>query len=228
MIKSTAPAPIVVFDLDGTLAHSAPDLIDSLNLALTQFDYAPVSADDIACLVGQGAKQMIDRALTSQNIQPEERLVEELIAPFLEFYNNSMPGKTRYFPGVDSTLDDLLARGFLLAVCTNKSQAPAERLLDFLEPKKRFAAICGGNKFAWRKPDPRHISATVAEAGGDIQHAVMVGDSFADVQAAKQIPIPVIGVDFGYSDVPIGELEPDYVVSDFGAVSAICKKLLKF
>jgi len=223
---ATSSPPIVVFDLDGTLAHTAPDLLDSLNHALTRFGYKTVSAEDMAVLVGQGAGQMIERALHIQNVQPSPAIMADLQPLFLEFYNATMPGKTRYFEGADAVLDDLQAQGFVLAVCTNKSQASAEKLLDFLETKRRFAAVCGGDMFAWRKPDPRHITATIAKAGGDIQRAVMVGDSFADIEAAKQVPVPVIGVDFGYSDVPVATLGADYVVSDFAMIGTLCKNIL--
>jgi len=220
-----ATMPIVVFDLDGTLAHTAPDLLDSLNHALKLAGYAPVTADDMSVLVGQGGRQMIARALALQEIQPTQSLLDSLLPAFFDHYSQTMPGKTQYFPGVDAVLDDLKARGFILAVCTNKTQAMAERLLTFLEPKRRFSALCGGDLFAWRKPDPRHITATIAKAGGNVHRAVMVGDSFADIEAAKQVPIPVIGVDFGYSDVPVGELGADYVVSDFPSIATLCKTL---
>jgi len=218
--------PIVVFDLDGTLAHTAPDLLDSLNYALKQFGYCSVQDNCVEILVGQGAKAMIERALIAQNIQPTDTIIDNLLPVFLNFYHDTMPGKTRYFDGVDAVLDDLLAQGFLIAVCTNKSQASASRLLSFLEPKPRFSALCGGDKFEWRKPDPRHITATIAQAGGDVRRAIMVGDSFADIEAAKRVPIPVIGVDFGYSDVPIGELGADYVASDFAAIGTLCRQIL--
>jgi len=223
----TSPSsPIVVFDLDGTLAHTAPDLLDSLNHALTRFDYEPVLPQALTNLVGQGARTLIERALAYQNIQPQEAMIDNLLTHFLTYYHDTMPGKTRYFDEADAVLDDLQSQGIRLAVCTNKTQVSAEHLLSFLEPKRRFAAICGGDRFAWRKPDPRHITATIAAAGGNIERAVMVGDSFADIEAARQVPIPVIGVDFGYSDVPVGELGADYVVSDFATIGKLCKKIL--
>jgi len=219
-------APIIVFDLDGTLADTAPDLLASLNHALEQSGYRPVASDAIEILVGQGAKTMIERALAVQDIRPSDAIIDDLLPLFLDYYHDTMPGKTCYFAGADNVLDDLRDQGFLLAVCTNKSQASAERLLSFLEPKRRFAALCGGDRFAWRKPDPRHIIATIAQAGGDTNRAVMVGDSFADIEAAKQVPIPVIGVDFGYSDVDIGSLGADYIASDFATIGILCQKIL--
>jgi len=225
MPLSTRP-PIVVFDLDGTLAHTAPDLLDSLNYALEKFGYHCVDDNKIGTLVGQGAKTMIERALMTQDVLPDEALINHLLASFLEYYHDTMPGKTRYFDGVDAVLDDLQSSGFLIAVCTNKSQNSAEHLLSFLEPKQRFSSLCGGDRFAWRKPDPRHIIETIAQAGGDLDRAVMVGDSFADIEAAKNVPMPVIAVDFGYSDVPVGTLGADHVVSDFATIGALCKKIL--
>lgn len=209
----------VVFDLDGTLVESAPDLLDSLNFCLEQSGYSTIKPHDLHHLVGQGGRVMIERALSEQSIEPTEDKVSHLLDLFLENYTENMPGKTRYFNGVDETLDNLAKSGFLLAVCTNKYEALAKRLLDAIEPKKRFAVICGGDTFAWRKPDPRHIFSTIEKAGGLPEKSVMVGDSRADIDAAKGGDIPVVAVDFGYTDIPVHQLSPTRIVSQFSEIT---------
>jgi len=219
-------APIVVFDLDGTLVHSAPDLLDSLNHSLTTGGYQPVALDDLNRLVGRGAQMLIERALAKQGVDPDVAPVPFLLKSFLDHYQANIPGKTRYFDGVDDVLDALLEAGFLLAVCTNKTEYLAKNLLDEIEPKRRFTTICGGDSFAWRKPDGRHILSTIEQAGGERTRAIMVGDSAADIEAAKSAGIPVIAVDFGYTDVPVTDLSPDAVVSHFSDIPAKIKILL--
>jgi len=221
-----SPAPIIVFDLDGTLVHSAPDLLDSLNHSLTMGGYQPVTLPDLNRFVGQGGQVLIERALVKQNVDVATAPVAFLLKSFLDHYSANIPGKTRYFDGVDTILDKLQEQGFLLSVCTNKTQRLARELLDELEPKRRFSAICGGDSFAWRKPDGRHILSTIQEAGGDPARAIIVGDSAADIEAAKSAHIPVIAVDFGYTDVPVVHLDPDAVISHFSALPAAIKSFL--
>jgi len=201
-------SPIIVFDLDGTLVHSAPDLLDSLNHSLTLGGYQPVTLSDLNRFVGQGGQILVERALTKQNIDITTAPVAFLLKSFLDHYSANIPGKTRYFDGVDEALDILTEQGFLLSVCTNKTERLAKELLDEIEQKRRFSAICGGDSFAWRKPDGRYILSTIEEAGGNPTRAIMVGDSAADIDAAKSAGIPVIAVDFGYTDIPVTHLNP--------------------
>jgi len=211
--------PIVVFDLDGTLVDSAPDLLDSLNYCLGTGGLKPVSRADLRQLIGQGGRVMIERALTSQNIFPEPQHVDRLIDIFLQHYSKNIPGKTGYFDGVTNALDALQQAGYMLAVCTNKYEHLAKLLLKALDKPDRYVTICGGDTFEWRKPDPQHILSTVAKAGGDISQAVMAGDSGADINAAKAAGIPVIAVDFGYADIPVTELDPAIVISSFSKLT---------
>lgn len=207
--------PIVVFDLDGTLVDSAPDLLDSLNACLDKSGIETVSSGNLRKLIGQGGRVMIERALAARDISPEPQYVDRLVDIFLQHYSQNIPGKTRYFSGVASALDALQQAGCLLAVCTNKYEHLARLLLHAIDSPDRYAAICGGDTFAWRKPDPRHILSTIKKAGGDAARAVIVGDSAADIHAAKAAGIPVIAVDFGYTDIPVEQLEPTAVISSF-------------
>lgn len=207
--------PIVVFDLDGTLVDSAPDLLDSLNYCLDAEGLGAVAPADLHQLIGQGGRIMIERALTSQNVTPEPQHVDRLIDVFLQHYSENIPGKTRYFNGVAAALDALQQAGYLLAVCTNKYERLAKPLLNALDRPDRYATICGGDTFAWRKPDPRHILSTVEKAGGNAAQAVMVGDSDADINAAKAANIPVIAADFGYTDIPVEQLGANKIIASY-------------
>lgn len=207
--------PIIVFDLDGTLVDTAPDLLDSLNHCLKAGGLTPADPVSLRKFVGSGAKVMIERAYQAQNRPLSDQDMQELFALFMEHYNGNMPGHSAFYPGVLSCLDILSDAGFSLAVCTNKFQISAAKLLEGLNEAHRFAAICGQDSFPYRKPDPRHLTDTIALAGGNPHQAIMVGDSRADIDAAKAAGIPVIAVDFGYTDLHVSHFEPSRIISHF-------------
>lgn len=208
-------APLVIFDLDGTMIDTAPDLIASLNHTIAARDLEPVTFDDLTHLVGQGARVMIRRAFALRQQPVTDAEVETLLERFLAHYEANMPGESKPYPGFVACLDRLEAAGFQLAVCTNKLEQLARPLLDTLGLTSRFAAITGGDTFAVRKPDGAHILGTVQKASGNPARSIMVGDSINDIQAAKNAGLPSIGVTFGYSDVPVSELEPSHIISHF-------------
>ncbi|HEV7252406.1 MAG TPA: HAD family hydrolase [Mesorhizobium sp.] len=213
------PAPILVFDLDGTLVDTAPDLIDSLNHCLSSAGIEPATRDGIGFHVGLGSRAMIERAyaLRSRRIAAEE--LERLATTFLQHYAEAIPGRSAVYPRALEMLDRHAEAGFIFAICTNKPEMLAQRLLTALGLASRFAAICGADTFAFRKPDPRHLLETIRLAGGDPERAVMIGDSRTDIATAKAAGIPVIALDFGYSDRPVVEYEPSVVASHFDAIS---------
>ncbi|MCE4223266.1 phosphoglycolate phosphatase [Methylobacterium sp. C25] len=217
--------PIAVFDLDGTLADTAGDLIGTLNVILEREGLAALPLDQARDLLGAGARALITRGFSAagQTLEPER--LERLFEAFLDYYGAHLTDHSQLYPGVVAALDDLEAKGFRLAVCTNKVEGHAVDLLKALGLAPRFAAIVGKDTFAWSKPDPRHITLTVERAGGDPHRAVMVGDSRADVDAAKAAGIPVVGVSFGYTAVPMRELAPNKLIDHFdelpSAVSAL-------
>ena len=208
-------APTVIFDLDGTLIDTAPDLMASLNHVLTSTGHKPVSYEEITWLVGQGARAMIERGWAIHNHPGTKEELDAAFDAFIAHYSAAMPGKSKPFPGLVNALDRLAAAGFRLAVCTNKSEAMALRLLERLDLTHRFVAITGGDTFPVRKPHGDHIVGTVKRAGGDLQSAVMIGDSINDVLAARNAGIASIGVPFGYSDKPVEMLDPDFIISHF-------------
>jgi phosphoglycolate phosphatase len=219
----------IVFDLDGTLIDTAPDLIDTLNFILTQERLPAVPFKIARNLIGGGARGMIERALAAEGRTCAPSDIDRLYAAFIAHYADHVADRSRPFPKLDAALDALTAAGHRLAVCTNKLEWLSVRLLDILELAPRFAAICGPDTFGVHKPDPEILRRTVQRAGGEPVSAIMVGDSKTDVATARAARVPVVAVDFGYSDVPIVSLKPDRIISSFAdlppAVSALAAEL---
>lgn len=209
------PAPTIVFDLDGTLIDTAPDLIDTLNVVFAREGLPPVPYDTARNLIGGGARAMIVRGLEAEGriVPPAE--VERMFADFIAYYADHIADRSRPFPGLLDALDELTARGCRLAVCTNKLERLSLLLLEALSLAGRFEAICGQDTFGIQKPDPEILRRTVAAAGGNPRHAVMIGDSLTDIRTARAAGVPVIAVDFGYSDKPVSEYAPDRIISHF-------------
>jgi phosphoglycolate phosphatase len=210
----------IVFDLDGTLIDTAPDLIDTLNFTLRQHGLPTVPYDEARPLIGGGAKTMIERALILEGRSATTADVDALYAPFVAHYAEHLADRSRPFPGLLPVLDQLGAAGRRLAVCTNKLERLSKRLLGALQLGDRFAAICGQDTFGVQKPNPQMFRATVARAGGEPARAIMVGDSLTDVRTARAANVPVVAVDFGYSDVPVATLGPDRIISSFADLPA--------
>ena len=206
---------IIVFDLDGTLVDTAPDLLDSLNHTLGAGGAAHTDTSGFRQFVGHGGRVMIERAYQAQKKALALDEHDRLFALFLDHYGANIPGRSLPYPGVPEALDRLAAAGYLLAVCTNKTEAFSQKLIESLGLTSHFAAICGQDTFAFRKPDPRHLTETIRLAGGDASRAVMVGDSRTDIDTAKDAGVPVVAVDFGYTDRHVREFEPSKVISHF-------------
>ena len=219
--------PLVIFDLDGTLIDTAPDLIDSLNHTITAAGLEPVTFDDLTHLVGQGVRVMIRRAFDLRKVPLDDETWDQLALRFMDHYASQMPGKSRPYPGALDCLDRLSAAGFGLAVCTNKPEALALVLMEKLGLSERFLAITGGDTFAVRKPDAQHIFGTIDMARGEPARSIMIGDSVNDILAAQNAGIASIAVSFGYSDVPVESLGPSHVVAGYDDLTAaLVEKLL--
>lgn len=213
-------SPTVIFDLDGTLLSTSADLMASLNHVLAHSGLDPVHYDDMTWLVGQGAKVMIERAHALRGHPAAENEVAGLMDMFIAHYSAGMPGETVAFPGLMAALDRLEADNMILAVCTNKLESLAVKLLDGLGMSSRFAAITGGDTFSVRKPHGDHILKTIEMAGGTASHAVMIGDSVNDILAAQNANVPTIAVPFGYSDKPVEEFNPTVIIQHFDELDA--------
>ncbi|WP_299862375.1 HAD family hydrolase [uncultured Hoeflea sp.] len=220
MTSSPAPAPLVIFDLDGTLIDTAPDLLASLNHVLALTGHAPVAFEDMTWLVGQGAKAMIERAWALHGHPASPEQLETAFEAFLVHYAADMPGRSKPYPGLLAALDRLQSDGMRLAVCTNKTESLARRLLEGLELTERFDAITGGDTFAVKKPHGDHVLGTIEKAGAVVSSAVMIGDSVNDIRAAQNASVPVIAVPFGYSDKPVETFAPDLIIEHFDQLDA--------
>lgn len=207
-----ASAPLVIFDLDGTLVDTAPDLIAALNHVLKREGLAAVPLASARNMIGAGARKLLERGLEVEGRIVSVDELNRLTVDFVDFYADHIADESRPFEGLEAALDELTARGYRLAVCTNKLEWLSKRLLDALDLSKRFAVICGADTFGVSKPDPTILRQTVAQAGGLITSSVMVGDSGNDVGVARRAGMPVIGVSFGYTDVPIADLKPDRLI----------------
>ena len=219
-------APLVVFDLDGTLVDTAPDLINALNHVLAQEGLAPVPLESARKMIGQGARKLIERGLEAEGREMTPAEVTTLTGDFIDFYAEHIADESRPFDGLIEALDTLEAKGYRFAVCTNKLEWLSKLLLEKLGLTARFAAICGADTFGVSKPDPVILQQTVAKAGGAMSAVVMVGDAGPDVGVARRANIPVIGVTFGYTDTPIAELKPDVVIEHFRDLPATVERLI--
>ncbi len=219
-------AATLVFDLDGTLADTAPDLMAALNFVLQREGVAPLPVAAARRLLGAGGRALIERGFAESGRDIDATARERLFVDFLAHYNAHIADGTTLFPGVIPCLDRCAAAGWRLAVCTNKMEHSTKLLLGKLGVLDRFAFVCGQDTFGVGKPDAKPFVETVRAAGGALDSAVMVGDSKTDIATARAAGAPVICVDFGYTDVSVAELGPDRVVSHFDAVFAAVVELL--
>ena len=211
-------APLLVFDLDGTLADTAGDLVATLNHILAREGLAPLALETARNMVGMGARSLINQGFLASGRTLDPDRLEALFSDYLAWYEAHIAVHTRLFPGVTAALDRFESAGWRFAVCTNKAQGPSLKLLDALGVAGRFAAICGQDTFAWSKPDARALLSTIDRAGGAPNASIMVGDSRTDIATAKNARVPVVAVDFGYTDTPVSQLDPDRVISHFDAL----------
>jgi phosphoglycolate phosphatase len=218
-------APTLVFDLDGTLVDTAPDLINALNFVLDREGLPPVPLQSARNMIGAGARKLIERGLELEGRVAGVDDISRLTTDFIDYYAAHIADASRPFDGLENALDDLQAFGYRFAVCTNKLEWLSKRLLDQLGLSSRFSAICGADTFGISKPDPAILQQTILRAGGQLSSAIMVGDAGPDIGVARRAGIPVIGVEFGYTDVPIADLKPDRLISHMHELPAAVRSL---
>lgn len=214
----------IVFDLDGTLVDTAPDLTNALNDVLTRRSYDPVPRAAIRAAVGRGARAMIEDALRMAGTQDD---VDQMLADFLVHYEANIAAESRPFPGAVAALERLTAAGATLAVCTNKRQHLSRMLLKALRLDGYFDALAGRDTFPMSKPEPGHLTGVIALAGGDPARALMVGDSAIDIAAAEAASVPTILVSFGYAPPPPEGPVPDAIIDHFDELEKTVHFLLK-
>jgi len=216
----------VVFDLDGTLVDTAPDLLNALNHVLTHAGLEEVDLQTVAGMIGHGAKAMIRQGMAHQNIAPSEAELETLFARFLVYYSEHISVGSRPFDKAPEILDELAAAGAILSVCTNKKQDLSDQLLEALGLAPRFAAILGADSVPSKKPDGDHIVRAILAAGGDPARAIMVGDSRTDERAARNAGLPFIFVPFGYEAESVEAIGADAVVTHYSLLPEALSRLI--
>lgn len=217
---------VIAFDLDGTLVDTAPDLIGVLNRLLTETDLPTLPMDQGRPLIGKGARALIDRGFRAAGTVLEPAELEAHFERFLELYIARIADESRPFPGCLEALDALRAAGAKLCVCTNKRTHLSVALLTQLGMIDRFEAVVGGDLPPAIKPDPRHLALAVERAGGQMDRAIMVGDASPDAGAARAAGAGLILVEFGYTDTPVAELGPDFLIGHYDELFAACAGLL--
>lgn len=218
--------PVVVFDLDGTLLDTAPDLLRALNRILGEEGLSPLLRDDVAGLFGHGARSLIGEGFRRGNRPLEDARLPELVEQFIAFYVAEIAVETRPYPGLVEALGRLSRSGFGFAVCTNKREALSYAVLEATGLSSLFSAVVGGDSLAEHKPHPRPLLEAIARAGGRPDLAIMVGDSETDIATARAAGVPSIAVDFGYGGRPASEFGADAVISHYDELDRTVQRLL--
>jgi phosphoglycolate phosphatase len=202
----------IVFDLDGTLADTAPDLAASLNHTLATLGRPSIDPELVRSMIGHGARALLRRGLAATG-EVSEPLVKTAFPMLLDHYGANICRGTRPYPGLEEVLDALAKEGAALAICTNKPEALSRKLIEALGWSGRFAAIVGGDTLPTRKPDPAMLHEAIERAGGG--RAVLVGDSIIDADTARAAHVPFVAVSFGFSDRPAAQLGADAVIDSY-------------
>ena len=221
----------ILFDLDGTLADTAPDLMKAHNHVMNKFGYSSKSMDEIRNLVGRGAAVMIGRSIWGSARKElskisDEKIKKDMTKEFIKFYENNLVVETQLLKGVENFLYWAKSNNISMGVCTNKQEHLAIELLKKINIYDFFEYVAGGNTFDYCKPDPRHITNMVEIMGGDIRKTIMIGDSENDADAAKSAGVPMILVEDGYTEKNIDEIYHNHLIKDFIGIENIVLKYL--
>ncbi len=215
--------PALIFDLDGTLADTAPDLLGATNAVLTARGRPVLDLTSLRHMVGFGARALITQAMEASGAPVTEEELPPLVDIFLAHYRAHIADASVLFPGVIDTLEGLKAQGAVLAVLTNKPQELTDPLLPLLGLGGMFAAVYGAGRKPYTKPDPRIFADVLADCGGG--PGVMIGDSITDLNTARAANAPCVLVSYGFTPVPAKDLGADVVIDDFAQLPAALKTL---
>ena len=221
----------ILFDLDGTLVDTAPDLMRAHNHVMKKFGYPTKSTEEIRNLVGQGAGAMLGRSIWGQakkefgKVQ-DEKVKKEMIKDFIDFYGKNIVNESTLINGVKDFLIWSKKNSISMAVCTNKTDYLAVDLLKKIGIYDFFEYVAGHNTFDYCKPDPRHLTSVIEILQGDIKKSLMIGDSETDANAAKDAGIPVILMEDGYTEKKTNEIYHNHLVKDFIGIEKIVSKYL--
>ncbi len=221
----------ILFDLDGTLVDTAPDLMRAHNYVMKKFGYPTKSTEEIRNLVGQGAGAMLGRSIWGQakkefgKVQ-DKKIKEEMVKDFVEFYGKNIVNESTLINGVKDFLIWAKEKNISMGVCTNKQEHLAVDLLKKIGIYEFFEYVAGHNTFDYCKPDPRHLTSVIEILNGDIKKSLMIGDSETDANAAKDAGIPVILLEDGYTEKKITEIYHNHLIKDFVGIEKIVSKYL--
>jgi phosphoglycolate phosphatase len=218
---SPLPFDVVAFDLDGTLADTAPDLAAALNHALDRLGRPRIDPDRVRHLVGHGARALLRKGLAVSG-DASESLVDEGFPHFIDFYAANICVGSRPYDGLDDALEALRARHVRLAICTNKIERLTHLLIEAIGWSGRFDAVVGGDTLPVRKPDPAPLHEAIRRAGSG--RAVFVGDSITDADTARAARLPFVAVSFGFSDRPVEALGADAVIDRYADLVAALER----
>ncbi len=221
----------ILFDLDGTLVDTAPDLMKAHNHVMKKFGYPTKSINELKALVGQGAKAMIGRTLWGQAKKEfskvhDDKIKKEMVDEFINFYGKNIVNESTLIKGVKEFLIWSKEKNISMAVCTNKQEHLAIDLLKKIGIYEYFEYVAGSNTFDYCKPDPRHLTNVVEILGGEINKSIMIGDSETDANAGKNAGIPVILLEDGYTEKKTNEIHHDHLIKDFIGIEKIISKYL--
>ena len=221
----------ILFDLDGTLVDTAPDLMAAHNHVMKKFGYSTRSVDEIRNLVGKGASVLIGRSIWGSAKKEfsritDEKIKNEMVKEFISFYGKNIVKDSKLIKGVLEFLKWAKSKNISMGVCTNKQEHLAIDLLKKIEIYDYFEYVAGGNTFEYCKPDPRHLTSIIEIMNGDIKKSLMVGDSENDADAAKSAGIPMILVEDGYTDKKIEQIYHNYLIKDFIGIEKIVSKYI--
>ncbi len=220
-----SPFTSLLFDLDGTLVDTAPDLINAVNHVFARQDLPAVPGELVRPYVGLGALAMLQKGYEYHELGIDEAQLAQVHGVFRAYYEENICVESQAYDGVWDVIPSLYEEGYRLAICTNKPEYLAVELLDRLDLSKYFAAICGSDSVPNRKPHRDHLAITADRAGTSLDRSVMVGDASPDVDGARNACIPIIGFDYGYSTVAMADLSPDVLLSSFGDLPDALKQL---
>ena len=221
----------VLFDLDGTLIDTAPDLMNAHNHVMQKFGYETKSTNEIRNLVGKGAASMIGRSLWNQARKElkkidDENIKSKMVDEFIDYYGKNIAVESKLLPGVLEFLKWCKKNNISMAVCTNKTEYLAVDLLKKINVYDYFEYVAGYNTFDYCKPDPRHLTNVIEIIQGELKKSIMIGDSETDSESAKAAGLPLILVEDGYTDKTINEIYHNHLIKDFNGIEQIINKYL--
>ena len=221
----------ILFDLDGTLIDTAPDLMNAHNYVMKKFGYETKSRSDIKKLVGKGAASLIERAVWGQAKKEfsqinDKEIKDEMVKDFIEYYANNIAVESKLINGVLEFLKWAKTNNISMGVCTNKQEHLAIDLLKKIKIYEYFEYVAGCNTFDYCKPDPRHLTNVIEIMQGDIKKSLMIGDSETDADSARAAGIPFILVEDGYTEKKVSEIHHNYLIKDFVNIQEIINKYL--